>query len=153
MERINPQAIKRLLKEDSKDVSRLSMSYGAQVSEQITKMFAGNPAAPEGDEFRLMVASWTEALQDVVPEYRLNDAFIYARQHRNSTFPMDVSEVCAAWKAIKDAERSIPPTGSYEWGRARKVCPDCNNTGTKLIVKRDEQLGRDYTYGVPCAVL
>lgn len=100
-----------------------------------------------------MVATWTEALQDVVPEYRVADAFVHARQHRNSTYLLDVSEVCAAWKVIHEAEKRMPPVGSYEWSRAREVCPDCNNTGTKLVVKRDTQLGRDYTYGTPCEVL
>jgi hypothetical protein len=123
------------------------------VSEQLTKMFAGNPSTPDAEEFRLMVATWTEALQDVVPEHRLNDAFLHARRNRSSNFLMDVSEVCGAWGAIREAEKSIPATGSYEWSRAREVCPDCNNTGTKLIVKRDPTLGRDYTYGVPCGVL
>lgn len=156
MERIKPQAIRRLLKEGSpisEDTRRLSPSYGARVAEQLMKLFAGNPARPSESEFKLMVGAWTETLQDAVPEYRLGDAFVTARQTRNSNFQMDVSEVCAAWTVIREAERSIPPTGSYEWDRARKVCPDCNNTGTKLIVKRDAQLGRDYTYGVPCGVL
>ena len=97
-----------------------------------------------------MIATWTEALQDAVPEYRLGDAFIHARQNRNSTFPLDVSEVCAAWKLIQQAEKAVPRTGSYEWSRAREVCGTCNGTGTKLVVKRDTESGRDYTYGVPC---
>lgn len=129
------------------------MSYGAAVAEQLMRYFAGNPAKPGDREFELMVAEWTRILQDAVPEYRLGDAFVYARQTRNSNFQMDVSEVCAAWKLIQDAERSVPPTGSYEWSRARKVCPDCNNTGTRLVIKRDAQLGRDYTFGIPCALL
>jgi len=115
--------------------------------------FAGNPAKPGDREFELMVAEWTRVLQDAIPEYRLGDAFVHARQNRNSNFQMDVSEVCAAWNVIRDAERSMPACGSYEWSRARQVCHDCNNTGTKLIVKRDAQLGRDYVHSVPCAVI
>lgn len=117
------------------------------------KLFAGNPSRPSESEFKLMVGAWTETLQNAVPEYRLAEAFVFARQHRNSSFQLDVSEVCAAWLQIRDAEKRLPPVGSYDWDRARKVCPDCHNTGTKPIVRRDEQLGRDYTYGVPCAVL
>jgi hypothetical protein len=100
-----------------------------------------------------MVGAWTETLQDVVPEYRLADAFVYARQTRNSSFVMDASEVCNSWKLIKEAEKSIPATGSYEWSRAREVCPDCNNTGYRQTIRRDPILGRDYIYSIPCKVI
>jgi hypothetical protein len=123
-----------------------------KVAEQLTKLYAGNPSRPDEAEFKLMVATWTETLQDIVPEYRLAEAFVCARQNRNSSFLMDVSEVCAAWKLIREAQKAIPATGSYEWSRARHVCVECNNTGTKLVIKRHPQLGRDYTYGIPCRV-
>lgn len=156
MDRINPTAIRRLLNEGSpisEDTHRLSPSYGAKVAEQLMKLFAGNPSRPSESEFKLMVGAWTETLQDVVPEYRLGDAFVHARQNRNSSFVMDVSEVCNAWKVIKEAEKSIPATGSYEWSRAREVCPDCNNTGYRQTIRRDPVLGRDYVYSVPCPVI
>ncbi len=154
MERTSPQAIKRLLNEGQPDLetgSRLSRSYGLKVSEQLTKMFAGNPASPEAEEFRLMIASWTETLQDVVPEYRLNDAFLHARRNRNSNFVMDVSEVCNAWNLIKQAEKSA--IGRYELSSAREVCPFCNNTGYRVAVRRDPVLGLDYACSIPCAVI
>lgn len=156
MERVNPEAIRRLLNDGnpiSEDTQRLSPSYGARVAEELMKLFAGNPSRPSESEFKLMVGAWTETLQDAVPEYRLGDAFVHARRTRNSNFQLDVSEVCNAWKTIREAERSIPATGSYEWSRAREVCADCNNTGSKLMVKRHPVLGRDYTYSVPCAVI
>jgi len=121
-----------------------------KVAEQLTKMFAGNPSRPEGAEFELMVATWTEALQDAVPEHRFVEMFIHARRNRNSSFLMDVSEVCATWKSIKETERhALPRIGQYDY-RGTQVCPTCNGTGTKLFLKRDPVLGRDYTYGAYC---
>lgn len=97
-----------------------------------------------------MVAAWTQVLQDAVPEHRLAEVFVYARQNRNSTFQMDVSEVCAAWKTIRESERyALPRVGQYDY-RGTEVCPKCNGTGTFLFVKRDPVLGRDYTYGKAC---
>jgi hypothetical protein len=97
-----------------------------------------------------MVAVWTEALQDVVPETRIGEAFVYARQNRNSSFLMDVSEVCAAWKTLRESEKHvIPRIGQYDY-RGTEVCRHCNGTGTKLTVKRHPVLGRDYTYGELC---
>lgn len=116
-------------------------------------MYAGNPSRPDDDEFRLMIATWTETLQDLVPEQRLNEVFVYARRNRNSNFQMDVSEVCAAWNQIRESERhAMPRVGQYDY-RGTNVCPHCNNTGTRLVVKRDPLMQRDYTYGIPCEVL
>lgn len=117
--------------------------------DQLNRYFAGNPARPVDEEFDLMVEAWTLTLQDLVPEHRLGEAIAHARQSRNSNFVLDVSEICFAWQRIKAAERSVPPVGTFDW-RSEKVCPHCHNTGTKLIVKRDPVLQRDYTYGVVC---
>lgn len=117
---------------------------------QLMKLFAGNPSRPSEQEFKLMVAAWTEALQDLVPEHRLAEAFVHARQTRNSSFLMDVSEVCGAWNSIREAERYVVPRiGQYDY-RGTEVCPKCNGTGTQLFVKRDPVLQRDYTYGKAC---
>lgn len=105
------------------------------------------------DEFQFTLAAWVEVLYGHVPEAKLNDAYIHASRTRNSTFPLTQFELCEAWNQIKAAERSIPPVGSYEWSRAREVCPDCNNTGTRLVVKRHPVLGRDYSYAIPCKVI
>lgn len=126
-------------------------SYAAEVVEQLTRYFAGNPAKPVDDEFDLMVEAWTLTLQDTVPEHRLSESISEARRSRNSNFILDVSEVCAAWQRIKAAERSTPAIGTYDW-RGKEVCPHCHNTGTKLVVKRDPVSGRDYTYGMPCEI-
>lgn len=113
-------------------------------------MFAGNPSRPEGEELRVMVAAWTQVLQDVVPEHKLAEAFVYARQNRNSTFQMDVSEVCNGWTKLREAQRmALPRVGQYDF-RGTEICRHCNGTGTRLVVKRDPTLGRDYTYGIIC---
>lgn len=125
-------------------------SYAAEVTEQLTKYFAGNPAKPIDEEFDLMVDAWTETLQDTVPEHRLAESIAEARRTRNSNFTLDVSEVCAAWQRLKAAERSTPPIGTFDW-RATNVCPKCKNTGTRVFVKRDPILGRDYEYGEACS--
>lgn len=117
--------------------------------DQLNRYFAGNPARPVDDELDMMVEAWTLTLQDAVPEHRLAEAIAEARRTRNSNFTLDVSEVCTAWQRLKAAERAVPPVGTFDW-RARDVCPSCHNTGTKLIIKRDPMLGRDYTYVVPC---
>lgn len=119
---------------------------------ELDRYFAGNPARPVDDEFDLMAEAWTLTLQDLVPERRLGEAISHARQSRNSNFVLDVSEVCSAWQRIKGAERSVPPVGTYDW-RSRNVCPRCLNTGTRLIVRRDPLLQRDYTYGEACEIL
>lgn len=115
-------------------------------------MFAGNPIRPDGEseEWRVMVATWTEALQGQIPEYRFVEIFIETRRNRNSNFLMDVSEVCATWNRIREAERfALPRVGQYDF-RGTNICPTCKNTGTRLFEKRDNVLGRDYTYGAPC---
>lgn len=117
--------------------------------DQLTRYFAGNPARPVDDEFELMVESWALTLQDLVPEYRLAEVFVYARQNRATTYQLDVSEICSAWNAIKAAERVLRPAEKPS-AFAKDVCIHCNGTGTKLIKRMDFELGREYVYGEPC---
>lgn len=114
---------------------------------------AGLPSQVVGDEFKFLIGQWVEILGSVVPEHRLHDCYLHSARTRDTSFPMTATDMCTAWKQIREAERSMPPIGSYEWSRAREVCPMCNNTGSRLFVKRDAQLGRDYTYSAPCEVL
>lgn len=116
----------------------------------MTKARAGSASQLEGEEFKFVVGQWTETLAGFVPESRLNDCYLHAARNRNSNFPMSATDVCSAWNLIQAAERSMPAIGTYDWDRAREVCAKCNNTGTTLVVKRDEVLGRDYTYGKAC---
>src|ERR1043165_169257 len=107
MEPVNPEHIKRLLNEGTPQPSvnsNVRDSYVAEVTEQLTRYFAGNPAKPIDEEFDLMVEAWTLTLQDAVPEHRLAEAIAHARRTRNSTFTLDVSEVCTAWQVIKASE-------------------------------------------------
>jgi hypothetical protein len=151
MAQTNPQAIKQLLNEGtpvSTGDSRLSLSYGAVVAEQLTNYFAGKPAQPGDDEFDLMVADWTRVLQDVVPEYRLAEAFINVRRNRPTTFALEPSEICAEWDRMKLAERSLRPTAAPVF--AKEVCKQCNGTGTRTFKRFDSVLGREYEYGEAC---
>ena len=156
MEQINPERIKQPLNEGTPSPSESASvrpSYAASVMSELNRYFAGNPTRPVGGEFDLMVEAWTLTLQDLVPEHRLAECIASARRERTSTFTLDVSEVCASWLRIKTAEReAMPRVGQYDY-RGKEVCPKCNNTGTRLIVKRDPVLQRDYTYGVPCEVI
>lgn len=153
MDRINPDKIRQLLNEGTQKPSEstnVSESYAAAVMDQLNRYFAGNPARPIGEEFDVMVETWTITLQDVVPESRFPEVFKYARANRSSNFIMDVSEVCGAWRTVRESERqNLPRIGQYDY-RGTSVCPKCNGTGTKPFVKRDPVLGRDYTYGAHC---
>lgn len=118
------------------------------MAEQLTKYFAGNPAKPGDEEFRVMVATWTEALQDIVPEYRLAEVFVYVRQRRTTTFQLQPEEICTAWRAMKESEKVLRPTQAPVF--AKDVCKQCNGTGTRLFKKFDKVLGREYVYGEAC---
>lgn len=133
----------------SSGTSLASSSYAAKVGEILTKSRVGTAQQLIDDEFDYTLQTWLEVLYGHVPEARLNDAYVHASRTRNSTFPLTQFELCEAWNQIRAAERAVPPIGTYDW-RGEKVCPHCNGTGTKLVVKRDSVLQRDYTYGEPC---
>lgn len=132
---------------------QLPRSYAAKVSEILEKTRAGSPSQLLDEEFKFVVGTWVEAFAGIIPEHRLNDCYLHAARTRDSSFPMSVTDMCAAWNQIQAAERSMPAIGTHDWDRAREVCPRCNNTGTELVVKRDPILMRDYTYGRPCKIL
>lgn len=154
MERLNNAMVTRPPQRSEHETlevnSRLSRSFAAKVAEIVTKARAGLTPQLEQDEFRFLVGQWVETLGGFVPEARLNDCYLHAARNRNSNFPMTATDICGAWKQIREAERLMPPIGSYEWSRAREVCGACNNTGTILVVKRHSVLGRDYTYAQIC---
>lgn len=95
-----------------------------------------------------MISTWTETLQDAVPEYRLAECFVHVRQHRTTTFQIQPEEIVAAWNQIKQAELALRPTEKPTF--AKDVCGQCNGTGTRLFKKIDRVLGREYTYGEDC---
>ena len=120
------------------------------MGEILAKSRSGITQQLSDEEFNFTLAAWVEVLFGHVPEARLNDVYIHASRNRNSTFPLTQFELCEAWNLIREAERhAMPRVGQYDY-RGTEVCPKCNGTGTKLIVKRDPLLGRDYTYGMFC---
>jgi hypothetical protein len=74
--------------------------------------------------------------------------FVHVRRNRTTNFQVDVSEICAAWRQMKEAERALRPTQKPTY--ATEVCKDCNGTGTKLVKRMDRELGREYVYGEAC---
>lgn len=151
MAQTNPQAIRALLNEgtpQSVDGSKLSLSYKAVVTAQLTNYFAGKPSQPGDEEFDLMVEDWTQILQDAVPEYRLAEVFVNVRRNRTSTFALEPAEISAEWVRMKQAEKALRPAQAPVF--AKDVCPNCNGTGTRLRKRVDVQLGREYTYGEAC---
>ena len=151
MAQTNPQAIRALLNEETQNSDEDSAgrsSYRAAINLQLTNYFAGKPVQPGGDEFDLMVDDWTRILQDVVPEYRLAEAFVNVRRNRTTTFALEPSEIIAEWARMKQAERVLRPAQAPVF--AKDVCPECNGTGTRLRKRVDVQLGREYTYGEAC---
>lgn len=55
-------------------------------------------------ELAAAVEAWSEILFEVVPGDRLNDCYLYAMQHRDSTFALAATEVLAAWRFINSEE-------------------------------------------------
>lgn len=121
-----------------------------RIAEIIAKSRAGSPSQLSDEEFKFLVGTWVETVGGVVPEHRLNDTYLHAMRTKDSGFLLTATDMCMAWKQVQEAERAMPTTGSYEWSRARAVCPHCNGTETLLTVRRDSTLGRDYTYGKKC---
>ena len=123
------------------------------MGEILAKSRSGIAQQLNDEEFQFTVGAWVEVLFGHVPEHRLNDVYVHASRNRNSSFPLTQFELCDAWNQMHDAERrSMPRVGQYDF-RGENVCPDCLNTGTRLVVKRHPILQRDYTYGIPCEVL
>lgn len=55
-------------------------------------------------EFPATVEAWCEVLSLDVPIDRLNDSYLYAMRHRNSSFPLSAVEVLEAWRIINAEE-------------------------------------------------
>lgn len=55
-------------------------------------------------EFAAAVEAWCEVLTEAVPRERLNDCYLYAVRHRESTFPLAAPELLTAWRFINTAE-------------------------------------------------
>ena len=83
----------------------------------------------EPEEHAMVVEAWCEVLDGKIPENRLNDCYLYAMQHKETTFPLGAPELITAWGAIREV--GVPRTAS---SLVRgDVCSRCNGTGTELI--------------------
>ncbi len=103
------------------------------MAELITKARAGSQSVLTGDEFKFAIAAWTEVLEGFVPEKRLNDCYLRARRYRNSTFPLDASELCAAWTEISEAARARHPIATIAQRLSGDVCGQCHGTGYRVV--------------------
>ena len=65
--------------------------------------------ALERDELAVAVEAFSEVLYGSVPAERLNDCYLYAVKHRDSTFPLAVTEIIHAWRAILAEEVARRP--------------------------------------------
>ena len=110
--------------------STWSRTYIEKVSKILLRLFAGSPTRPKDAEFKLMVVAWTETLCGVVPEHRLEEAFLYARRGRDSNYLMDPSEVCAAWREMRESARFARPADQYDPFASKEVCERCFGTGS-----------------------
>lgn len=81
------------------------------------------------DEFELAVAAWAEVLDFAgVPESRLNEYYLTAMANRKSTFPLGVSEICAAYN--QESEYRGPVAEDPAAKAIRVNCPDCYGSCT-----------------------
>ncbi len=58
----------------------------------------------DASEFPIAVEAWCEILSDVVPVERLQGCYLHAIKHRESTFPLAVTEILTAWRTINAEE-------------------------------------------------
>jgi hypothetical protein len=76
-------------------------------------------------ELAAAVEAWCEILAEAVPVERLNDCYLFAIRNRNSTFPLAVTEITTAWKAIATEEA--------EQAKRLRHCHVCKGAGRELI--------------------
>lgn len=69
--------------------------------------------------------TWCEILFDAVPPQRLNDAYLYAVKSRVSTFPLAVTELLTAWRAIALEEA--------EQKKKLRHCHVCDGSGMGMV--------------------
>lgn len=82
---------------------------------------------PQSNEFAIAVAAWTEVLYGFVPIDKLEEAYLNAMRGRKSTFPLGVSEICAAYSS---GEYTGPVAEDPEKRRIRESCQTCFGSNT-----------------------
>lgn len=80
-----------------------------------------------------MVEAWSEVLIGVVPEARLETCYLWAMQHRDSTFALGAPEIVRAWLVVAEAERYRPVAAKMTQMLQGEVCSRCNGTGVEVI--------------------
>lgn len=81
--------------------SNTSPTYRAEVGRLIVKIrLVCSLPAFDKVELAGAIEAFCEVLHGVVPESRLNDCYVYAIRHRNSTYPLAVTEIVEAWRRI-----------------------------------------------------
>lgn len=84
-----------------------------------------------------MVEAWCEVLAPVVPVDRLNDCYLYAMRHRESTFPLASTELLTAWRVINTEEAAQR--------QLNKPCRLCSGTGFGTVYdpKTDTEIKKE----------
>lgn len=126
-----PQSLSKCEPENSESDSRNDeeQRYLAAVGGLLVKarVACGQPPLDPDIEFIPACATWAEILFGVVPYARLTDAYMHALRTRKSTFPLNVSELCEAWRQIQESERYAPKPNKSEG------CPVCKGTGMEYF--------------------
>ena len=69
------------------------------------------------------IEAFCEVLHGTVPEDRLNECYLYAIRHRDSTFPLAVTEIVEAWRRIL----------TEEMASRRAQCVLCGGKGVAIV--------------------
>ena len=107
MERIDPdmnlQPSETL--ETSERTQTISGAYRTAIARLIVKTrLASSLPTFDTQELAAAVEAWSEILFGAVPGDRLNDCYVYAMRHRESTFALASTEVLCAWRIINAEE-------------------------------------------------
>lgn len=76
-----------------------------------------------------MAEAWSEVLAGVIPEDRLEDAYLRAVRDKTDTFPLSANELVAGYRALCESERSAPRLAQDVNLLPGEVCQKCFGTG------------------------
>jgi len=118
--------------------STISENFRQMVGKLILKTrLACSLASLDAREFAAAAEAWCEVLNDVIPIERLNECYLYAMQHRSSTFPLGACELLEAWRGLA-AELAA---------RRKPVCALCGGAGFALVY--DPKTDREFEKECP----
>ena len=112
--------------ETSEKALNISGAYRKAMARLIvkTRLACSSPTL-DAQELAATVEAWCEILFGAVPGDRLNDCYIYAMRHRESTFALAATEILSAWR-ILNAEESLQRERS-------KPCALCHGHGFGMV--------------------